>query len=712
VHQLRQQLPAFSQENSEALLAEVEQEVKDGGVERSEVDIEALDEEEAEDGPVDPNVVRPRSYRAFYKTVLGASILSNGEKSPKLRLWKRPPHDLCDRCRDYLIAVARLEELRAALDVLPDHVDADKHAAVLEAAGGRAKAWGEKRKLEDSTLPDLKQHVVWRKGARAYIGTRLGEKGANLATGSVLGFLDYGGMQDSRGRKVAVWSATLLGWGQRKQVHVDFFFDAANQKGVTDGHKKNGEAGIFFLDQLLNPNKHPEGAHKKQSLLDSLFPGATSLLLSGDTGNGFRAYLMLAFLSVAHLLYKIWVELSPLGPGHAFNPSDARIAHQNIFVTKLKRKTRLVGGARSIALAFSKRTDPTQTTRRTYMPRTHVFFRVIKMGNLLDGLLTGSAMLSHPTRKSIGVRGLLYFRFWFEHGEGDDKVRVCTPGYAAVREHGDPSALDNPTRIYSWVHALSRQMCQPCSDAAGLIVSLAVSGCTKTKCAKAAKEPVPQHFPALLQNKPLEVKESESDQDTNSDTGNDDWGEDEDECPELQRIRKVAGDHVSSRAIEQGELDKHHGQAVVVVEGDMCVWGTLANTRLTDPRKPQGPEFKLKPDKEWQRLMETVRNELPAAFGDRWKITSHSWLLVSTFRVFKSNLSAPPPRIQATDSSSPLMASSLPPKRVQLPSEAASQKRKPARQVEPIGRRSRRRAAVTGDATRRLANEESSRQYQ
>jgi hypothetical protein len=341
----------------------------------------------------------------------------------------------------------------------------------------------------------------------------------------VLAFLDYWGMQDSRGKKAAMWSATLIGWGNRRQVQVDFFFDAANQTGVPDGHKKDGEAGIYFLDQLLNPAKHPEGAHRKQSLLDSLFPGTTSLLLSGDTGNGYRAYLMLAFLSMVYNLYKVWVELSPLGPGHAFNPTDARIAHANIFVTKLKRRTRLEGGAKSIALAFSKRTDPTQATLRTYMPRTHVFFRVVEMGNLLDGLPTGSTMLSHPTRNQIGVRGLLYFRFWLE---GKDNVRECLPGYAAVREHPDPSMPDNPTRIYSWVRSSSRGMCEPCSDEAGRVVLLTVSDCTKKKCAKSPKEPVSQHFPPLVESKeePDPVSDAGSNEESESEN-NGDWGEDE-----------------------------------------------------------------------------------------------------------------------------------------------------------------------------------------
>ena len=185
VHKLRQQLPVFSERTCAYFLGEADsQDSKENDrVESGEAAIGAPDQESEEDQPDDPTVVRPRSYRAFYSTLLGASVLSNGEISPKLRLWKRPPHDLCDRCRDYLIAVARLEELRGALDGLPDHVDADKHEAVLKAAGGRTKAWAEKRKLEDITLPDLKQHVVWRKSARKYIASRIGENGGSLPTG-------------------------------------------------------------------------------------------------------------------------------------------------------------------------------------------------------------------------------------------------------------------------------------------------------------------------------------------------------------------------------------------------------------------------------------------------------------------------------------------------------------------------------------------------
>jgi hypothetical protein len=122
VHQLRQQLPVFSARTCDVVLTEVEsQETKENdGMEGGEVDIPALDEEsEIEAGPGDVSVVRPRSYATFYGTLLGPTLLSDGKKSEKLRLWKRPPHDLCERCRNYEIALTRLVELRAAIDGFP-----------------------------------------------------------------------------------------------------------------------------------------------------------------------------------------------------------------------------------------------------------------------------------------------------------------------------------------------------------------------------------------------------------------------------------------------------------------------------------------------------------------------------------------------------------------------------------------------------------------
>ncbi len=146
--------------------------------------------------------------------------------------------------------------------------------------------------------------------------------------------LDYGGFTDSAGKKVSVWSATVIAKG-RKQEHYDFFFDQPDKKntGVAKA-KKDGQTGINFLRELLDPGLSPlkDGV----SMLAHRFPSIKHLILSGDTGNGFRAYAMLEELSTVFVKYGYTVELSPLAPGHAWNRTDGRIAHMNTFLRLLK----------------------------------------------------------------------------------------------------------------------------------------------------------------------------------------------------------------------------------------------------------------------------------------------------------------------------------------------------------------------------------------
>ena len=115
---------------------------------------------------------------------------------------------------------------------------------------------------------------------------------------------------------------------------LTFFFDAANQLCTRPGAKKNGETGIFFIGELLNPLRSP----KKDgvALLKQLYPDGTHVILSGDTGNGYRAYEMLEALSHVFEKFAFTVELIPLGPNHAWNSSDSRIAHLNILLRAKK----------------------------------------------------------------------------------------------------------------------------------------------------------------------------------------------------------------------------------------------------------------------------------------------------------------------------------------------------------------------------------------
>ena len=136
--------------------------------------------------------------------------------------------------------------------------------------------------------------------------------------------------------------------------------------------KKNGKTGIFFLAELLSKERDPKGEWK--SLMERICPGVIHLILSGDTGNGYRAYEMLQELSNVFPKYGYSVELIPLGPGHAWNRTDARIAHLNTFFNNHKSKTRLYG-AREYAKCLHDASDSTKATIRKLMHRSYVFLR-------------------------------------------------------------------------------------------------------------------------------------------------------------------------------------------------------------------------------------------------------------------------------------------------------------------------------------------------
>ena len=68
-------------------------------------------------------------------------------------------------------------------------------------------------------LPDLKKHKEWFGEVRQYIKTRE----ECMEQDQAILELDYGGMTDSAGKKVGVWSATVIAPG-RKQEHYDYFF--------------------------------------------------------------------------------------------------------------------------------------------------------------------------------------------------------------------------------------------------------------------------------------------------------------------------------------------------------------------------------------------------------------------------------------------------------------------------------------------------------
>jgi hypothetical protein len=437
-------------ERAKGLEKRREEEEEEGEEEEGEKEDEEKDteEEETED---DAYILNPRAMKTFYETILA-----------KERLWQRPPHNHCTRCEDYDKVVRQMKELNAALASVPADLDHAKQEAVIEANGGSVPAWAKLRKAQDK-LPDLKLHVTWRDSQRGYVMTRFGslqEHEAGLD-------LDYGGFTDSEGKKFSVWSATVLTKGtEKKPHHLDIFFDAANQVKKRPGAKKNAQTGIFCWGELLDPAKAPDP--DGVCLFSRLFPGKSHLLLSGDTGNGYRAYEMLESLSEMFATYGFSVELINLPPNHAHNRTDARIAHQNTLLNKIMKRSRIFG-AEQAARAFELASNPNLTVRRKFMARSHIFFRVVppvdprergEKKKLLGAMLVDVKLETGNT----GVRSLLYFDFSVKSENGNLEH---PSGYARVRVHGDPQKRDNPTFVYTWRHDLLKSMCQWCSNRAG-----------------------------------------------------------------------------------------------------------------------------------------------------------------------------------------------------------------------------------------------------
>jgi hypothetical protein len=392
------------------------------------------------------STICPRGKGAFYKS------LCKG-----LRLWKRPPHDHCQQCNAYTTMCEEHKQLSCALN------GTDKASiARVQREGGPVKAQEKKRELEHK-LPVLKKHVEWRENGREYLKHRR----ANQKPREAFLELDYGGFTDSAGAKVSAWSATVTVANQ-EQVHLDFLFDASKAK-------KDGRTGIYFLNKVLGKRKGGD------PLFKALFPKVTHLVLSGDTGNGFRAYEMLEELSKVFKKYNYSVELVPLPPGHAFNKTDTRFAHLNTMVNILKAKSRLFG-AKMIAGALQRLSDPRVGSKRKFMARSYVFFA--DMDDLPErGSHPGRAQLVDDDLEfgHVGVKGLIYFNFSVN---GKDGKPEHPEGYARVREYNDPNRLNNPTRLYTWRPELLKSLCQNCSNIEGRPVLLEKFGCTKGKGAR------------------------------------------------------------------------------------------------------------------------------------------------------------------------------------------------------------------------------------
>ena len=131
---------------------------------------------------------------------------------------------------------------------------------------------------------------------------------------AALVFLDYGSFYDSTWAKVNAWAATFV-TAPNQHHAVIIFFEGS----------KDASHGIQAWQEILGSN-----------LIKRLFPSITHLILSGDTGNGFRSYEMLHFLSTLKNRFDYSVELIPLAPSHAHNITDALFAHLNSLFNQLK----------------------------------------------------------------------------------------------------------------------------------------------------------------------------------------------------------------------------------------------------------------------------------------------------------------------------------------------------------------------------------------
>ena len=174
------------------------------------------------------------------------------------------------------------------------------------------------------------------------------------------------------------------------------------------------------------------------------------------------------------------VELIPLAPGHAWNRTDARIAHLNTFFRCFLAVSKFFGAEGAVRI-LDIVCDPKQTCKRKFMERSHVFFLKVpksKPRSSNIGCLLKSKLF--PGGK-MGVRGFLYFSFSFDDGQGN---LIHPEGYARVREHGDPNKAHNTTVVYTWRKDLSSTMCQTCSNREGRPVGLSRYKCTKKLCKK------------------------------------------------------------------------------------------------------------------------------------------------------------------------------------------------------------------------------------
>ena len=168
---------------------------------------------------------------------------------------------------------------------------------------------------------------------------------------ALISYLDYASFYDTSGGKVHAWIATCVAAGEVIHRFVIFFEDSS----------KDAVCGMRAWHVILDPEQGPKDG---VSHLANIFPDVMRAFLSGDTGNGFRSYAMLYFLSHVKQLYGLEIELIPLAPSHGFNLCDNYTAHPlNSLFNRLKKRGALVG-----AQAYANALSDGKPTRCTLPP--------------------------------------------------------------------------------------------------------------------------------------------------------------------------------------------------------------------------------------------------------------------------------------------------------------------------------------------------------
>lgn len=87
------------------------------------------------------------------------------------------------------------------------------------------------------------------------------------------------------------------------------------------------------------------------------------------------------------------IILAPLAPGHAFNSTDARIAHFNTLINLIKARFHLFG-AEGIAKVMHEASNPDRNVRRTFVSRSYIFFRRVEAEGEASGKFVNVQMVN------------------------------------------------------------------------------------------------------------------------------------------------------------------------------------------------------------------------------------------------------------------------------------------------------------------------------